>query len=93
MQYEEKYWIEVVSYVLKCISTVEAKLQAILVVIDAADVPWSETVWDIARQAFEYSHPLVSEISDRIESHPIYKILPKYQWANYKKKDVGCAWC
>lgn len=65
---------------LKCINSVETKLQAILILISAAGVPWSDTFRSVCEKALEYSHPLVEIIRKKIENHPVLVVLrkPKY---------------
>lgn len=79
MQYEEKYWISSVPQILKCINTIEVKLKAILAIMNAAQVPWAETLSHIFNESLNYNHPLVSEIKNKIESYPVLSVLRKYR--------------
>lgn len=74
--------MQMVPYMLKCINSVETKLQAVLILISAAKVPWSETFRTICENVLDYSHPLVKEIKRHIENHPIFTVLakPKYNF-------------
>lgn len=79
VQYEENFWVRLMPHILKCMSASETKLKAILVLMDAAQVPWSNKFTDIFKGALQYSHPLVSEVREKIESQAVYTVLQKYQ--------------
>lgn len=97
VQYEEKYWIQIVPYILKSINSVEKKLKAVLDLMNVAQVPWSKTLSDIFIDCLNYSHPLVSEIKSKIENYPSRSILQKYGFlqphgtevSKQASKDIG----
>lgn len=88
MQYEEEYWMQVVPYILECISAVDVKLKAILILIAAAKIPWAQTLFDISIKALSYSHPLVAEIRSKVENLPVKIIMHKYNCIPDTNKNV-----
>lgn len=89
VQYEEKYWVEVVPYILKSINSLEIKLKAVLVLMDSAQVPWSQKLSNIFIEFLNYNHPFVDEIKNKIERYPALSILHKYRCSQSKKSDVS----
>lgn len=71
--------MQTVPYVLNYISGLETKLQAITMIMNAAQIPWSQTLWKILTESLNYSHPLVLKIRSEIESYPVRCVLYKYQ--------------
>ncbi|KAK9694338.1 Rough deal protein C-terminal region [Popillia japonica] len=78
LQYEESYWSKIIPSILRNISSVEIKLTAVKLIIDIADIPWSQTMKDITRSCFEYQHELVVEVKKAVENEPLLRILNKY---------------
>lgn len=88
MQYEEKHLMETIPHLLKCIRSLERKLNAVLQVADIAQLPWSPSFFNILKNCLDYSHPLVSEIKSKIESYQSLLILHKYKISRVRKLEV-----
>ncbi|XP_023312485.1 kinetochore-associated protein 1-like [Anoplophora glabripennis] len=81
IKYDEEYWVNIVEAILKYISSVKIKLEAVIEILENAQVPWCDTVRAIGQCALQYSHPLVSNIKDILENEPRLVVLrnPKYK--------------
>ncbi|KAJ8933455.1 hypothetical protein NQ314_014012 [Rhamnusium bicolor] len=81
IKYNEEYWVEIVEIILKYISSVKIKLEAIKEILENAHVPWCDTIRRIGQSALQYSLPLVLDIKDIFENEPRLVVLrnPKYK--------------
>ncbi|KAJ8978820.1 hypothetical protein NQ317_018911 [Molorchus minor] len=81
IKYDEAYWVNIVESILKYISSIKIKLEAVKEILENAQVPWCETIKKIGTVALQYSHPLVAGIKDILENEPRLVVLrnPKYK--------------
>lgn len=88
MNYSEKHWIKVIPSVLKCITLVEFKLEAVKCILNYASVPWNPVLREIINESISYSHHLVADIKNIVKTEPVRIVLskPKYRM---KKRCLG----
>lgn len=64
-------------------------MEATIVLINMANVPWSEKIHEIANSALDYSHPLVEKLKQKIKNEPINAILRKPKYKLIKQNEIS----
>lgn len=82
---DENHWNNLVPSILKCITSVEFKLNAVKIILEKSKVPWCDNIRKIATSVLHYDHRLVDEIKSIIEFEPNYVVLrrPEYKFTDW----------
>ncbi|XP_060529195.1 kinetochore-associated protein 1 isoform X2 [Cylas formicarius] len=80
LKYEEEFWTNLIEVLLMFIESVDKKLEAIKGVLEIANLPWSNTVKNLARLTFGFStdNQLAEDIKDLLVNERRLIILHKY---------------
>ncbi|XP_044266057.1 uncharacterized protein LOC123012232 [Tribolium madens] len=81
IKYDESYWVNIITLILDCITSVKVKLEGVQAILTFAKVPWSNSVRKIAKDSLQFPHELTSEITKLIENEPGLVVLrrPEYK--------------
>ncbi|CAH0550737.1 unnamed protein product [Brassicogethes aeneus] len=84
IRYREEYWTKSVETILKYISSKDLKVQAVKIILNAANVPWTDSIRKIAQKAVEYS----PDIEKCIKNEPRKVIfgIPAYKFKETQVK-------
>ncbi|KAB0799874.1 hypothetical protein PPYR_07754 [Photinus pyralis] len=77
VKYPEEYWIKVIPIMLEYLTSLTKRLNAVIIVIKEAHVPWCEEIRKIASSSIRHNHPLVSQIIGKIQEERKSSILRK----------------
>lgn len=88
MQYNEKYWRNLIPSILKCITSVKSKLEAVKYILNYASLPWDHVLREIINESLTHSHPLTEDIKNIVKTESVQIVLskPKYRM---KKKSIN----